>query len=293
MTLKDIRLNIVGKRKIWYCISIVIILAGLVSFFVQGFNTGIDFTGGSILQLTFDNKVDVADLRETVSDMVEHTPLIQESEGSNTFNIRTDLTTDEDVNGLLAAIESSHGSYSIDRNELVGPTIGKELTLNAFLALVIACALMLVYISIRFQLRFGIASIITLVHDALILLSVFTIFQLEVSSSFIAAILTVIGYSINATIVIFDRVRENKPNYPDDRIKDLVNDSVSQTLARSINTVLTTLFTLFALLIFGGDTTKIFVLALIVGIGAGGYSSIVLSGSVYYDLATHFKKKKK
>ena len=99
---------------------------------MQGFNTGIDFTGGSILQLTFDNKVDVADLRETVSDMVEHTPLIQESEGSNTFNIRTDLTTDEDVNGLLAAIESSHGSYSIDRNELVGPTIGKELTLNAF-----------------------------------------------------------------------------------------------------------------------------------------------------------------
>ena len=99
MTLKDIRLNIVGKRKIWYCISIVIILAGLVSFFVQGFNTGIDFTGGSILQLTFDNKVDVADLRETVSDMVEHTPLIQESEGSNTFNIRTDLTTDEDVGG--------------------------------------------------------------------------------------------------------------------------------------------------------------------------------------------------
>ncbi|MEE0777055.1 MAG: protein translocase subunit SecF [Bacillota bacterium] len=293
MSLKDVRFNIVGKRKIWYCISLVIIIAGLVSFFVQGFNTGIDFTGGSILQLTFEKEVAVGELRSTVSDLVEHTPLIQESEGSNTFNIRTDLTTDDEVNELLAAIESSHGAYTIDRNEMVGPTIGKELTLNAFLALLIACALMLVYITIRFQLRFGIASIITLVHDALILLSVFSIFQLEISSSFIAAILTVIGYSINATIVIFDRVRENKPTYHADRIDDLVNDSVNQTLARSVNTVITTLLTLFALFFFGGETTRVFVLALIVGIAAGGYSSVFLSGSVYRDLCVHFGNKKK
>lgn len=297
MSLKDKTFNIIGKRKIWYAISCLIILAGLVSFFIQGLNLGIDFKGGNYMQLTFEEPVNVTELRSLVGEYVEQTPLVQEENSDETYIIRTEVMTEDNVNALMTDIENEFGAYSIDRNEVVGPTIGKELTRSAILALVIACVLMLVYITVRFKFLFGVSSIITLVHDAAILLAFCSIFQLEINSSFIAAILTVIGYSINATIVIFDRVRENQPNYKIDNLDNMINDSVNQTLARSFNTVLTTLLTLFALLFFGGETTRTFVLCLIIGIAAGGYSSVCLSGSVYRDLASRFgkdsKKKKK
>ena len=324
MSKKDFKLNIIGKRKIWYAVSILIILAGIVSFAIQGFNFGIDFTGGSYVQLTFyegaaaeadgaedaeaeeaaveDEKentavtpieVELADLREVVNQYVEKTPTIQFDETNTAYLIRTELTKEEEVQEMLDGIESEIGTYQIDRNELVGPTIGNELTQKAIIALALACALMLIYITVRFQFWFGVAAIITLLHDALVVLSVFSIFQLEISSSFIAAILTVVGYSINATIVVFDRVRESQPNYKASDRAALMNDSISLTFARSVNTTITTLLTLFALIIFGGDTTKIFVLAMIVGITAGFYSSVCLSGSLYYDLVGHLGKKKK
>ena len=323
MSMKELHLNIIGKRKIWYAISILIILAGIVSFAIQGFNFGIDFTGGSYVQLTFHEgtaatapaedaeteegtedeeaavteitpiEIELADLREVVNGYVDKTPTIQFDKTNTAYLIRTELTTEEEVQEMLDGIEAEIGPYQIDRNELVGPTIGNELTQKAIIALALACALMLIYITVRFQFWFGVAAILTLLHDALIVLSVFSIFQLEISSSFIAAILTVVGYSINATIVVFDRVRESQPNYKSSERAALMNDSISLTFARSVNTTVTTLLTLFALILFGGDTTKIFVLAMIVGITAGFYSSVCLSGSLYYDLAGRFAKKKK
>ena len=323
MSMKELHLNIIGKRKIWYAISILIILAGIVSFAIQGFNFGIDFTGGSYVQLTFHEgtaatapaedaeteegtedeeaavteitpiEIELADLREVVNGYVDKTPTIQFDKTNTAYLIRTELTTEEEVQEMLDGIEAEIGPYQIDRNELVGPTIGNELTQKAIIALALACALMLIYITVRFQFWFGVAAIITLLHDALVVLSVFSIFQLEISSSFIAAILTVVGYSINATIVVFDRVRESQPNYKSSERAALMNDSISLTFARSVNTTVTTLLTLFALILFGGDTTKIFVLAMIVGITAGFYSSVCLSGSLYYDLAGRFAKKKK
>ena len=323
MSKKEFHFDIIGKRKIWYAISILIILAGIVSFAIQGFNFGIDFTGGSYVQLIFHDgtvetapaedaeaeegtegeeaavtdvtpiEIELADLREVVNGYVDKTPTIQFDETNTAYLIRTELTTEEEVEEMLSGIEAEIGPYQIDRNELVGPTIGNELTQKAIIALALACALMLIYITVRFQFWFGVAAIITLLHDALVVLSVFSIFQLEISSSFIAAILTVVGYSINATIVVFDRVRESQPNYKSSERAALMNDSISLTFARSVNTTVTTLLTLFALIIFGGDTTKIFVLAMIVGITAGFYSSVCLSGSLYYDLAGRFAKKKK
>lgn len=347
MSIKNLNLNIIGKRKIWYLISAAILIAGIISFAIQGFNLGIDFTGGSYLQLTFYDQgtatddaaatadedatdedaaaddeaaadedtttdeaavtdetdtttsdvegieVSMEDLRATVNEYVSHTPSIQYDETNKAYVIRTDLTEETDVNDMLDGIESEIGAFQVDRNELVGPTIGNELTRKAILALAIASVLMLIYITVRFQLYFGIASIIALVHDALIVMSVFTLFQFEITSSFIAAILTVIGYSINASIIVFDRVRENKPNYKPTDLANLMNDSISATFARSVNTTLTTLFTLFALIIFGGDTTKIFILAMIIGIIGGFYSSVCLSGSIYYDLQNHFGNKNK
>lgn len=319
MSKKDFKLKVIEKRKIWYSISVLIILAGIVSFFIQGFNFGIDFSGGSYVQVSFyedasastaqdgenvvsedqrmtaaeSKEIPLEDLRAVVNEFVDKTPAIQFDETNVSYVIRTELTTEDDVKAMLSAIESEIGPYQVERNELVGPTIGNELTKKAILALAIACALMLVYITFRFQFWFGLAAIITLLHDALIVLAVFSIFQLEISSSFIAAILTVVGYSINATIVVFDRVREGMPNYKANERIALLDDSISMTLARSINTTLTTLLTLFALIIFGGDTTKIFVLAMIVGITAGLYSSVCLSCSLYYDLIGHFGKKDK
>ena len=206
MSKKDFKLNIIGKRKIWYAVSILIILAGIVSFAIQGFNFGIDFTGGSYVQLTFyegaaveadgaedaeaeeaaveDEKentavtpieVELADLREVVNQYVEKTPTIQFDETNTAYLIRTELTTEEEVQEMLDGIESEIGTYQIDRNELVGPTIGNELTQKAIIALALACALMLIYITVRFQFWFGVAAIITLLHDALVVLSVFSI----------------------------------------------------------------------------------------------------------------------
>ncbi|MEG0874076.1 MAG: protein translocase subunit SecF [Clostridiales bacterium] len=294
MILQDRTFNIIGKRKIWYIISSIIIIVGIVSFVMHdGFNLGIDFKGGNFIQITFEEPVNVADLREDVSKYVKQTPLVQTENSPKTCMIRTEVMTKDATDKMMKDIETNFGKYTVDRNELVGPTIGKELTQSAIFALVIACALMLLYITIRFKFLFGVSSIITLVHDVALLLSVFAIFNLEITSSFIAAILTVIGYSINATIVIFDRVRENQPTYKADNLDNLVNDSINQTMARSINTVFTTLLALFALFFFGGETTRVFVLALIVGISAGGYSSVCMSGSVYRDLTAHFGKKNK
>lgn len=303
--IRNINFDFVGKRKIWYTISLLIIVAGIVSFAIQGFNFGIDFSGGSYVQLSFYEElpadgesakpmeVSLEDLRAVINAHVEQTPTIQYDETNTSYIIRTELTTEDQVNELLDAVESEIGPYQVDRNELVGPTVGAELVKKAILALVIACALMLVYITVRFKFWFGVSAIIALIHDALIVLAVFSIFQLEISSTFIAAILTVIGYSINATIVLFDRVRESTPNFKESEQAALVNDSISNTLARSINTTLTTLLTLFALIIFGGDTTKLFVLAMIVGIVAGLYSSVFISGSLFHDLSRIAGKKKK
>lgn len=318
MQLKNLKIHVIQKRKIWYIFSICVILAGIISFAIQGFNFGIDFTGGSYLKLTFyeadtgststddtatndtssssdvkGTSVSMSDLRSVVDGYVSHTPSIQYDKTNTAYIIRTDITEKTDVDKLLSSIKSEIGPFKVSQNELVGPTIGNELATKAILALSISMVLILIYIAIRFQLYFGISSVLTLIHDALFVLAVFSIFQIEISSSFVAAVLTVVGHSMNATIIVFDRIRENTPNYKDSKLSDLVNDSISATIARTVNMTLCVLFTLFSLYIFGGETTKVFVLAMIIGVTAGFYSSVCLSGSLYYDLQNHFGNKKK
>ncbi len=205
--LKNLQFDLIGKRKIWYAISILIILIGLVSFAVQGFNLGIDFTGGTLIEIRFSQDVPIDELRTALNEAGDHSSTVQQTE-SGTYNVRTSLTSKSDGDTLIASLTDMFGENTIERRELVGPTIGHELAVSAILALLVASVLMVVYITFRFQFLFGITSIITLLHDAFVVLAVYSLFQLEIGSSFIAAILTVIGYSINATIVIFDRVRE-------------------------------------------------------------------------------------
>ncbi len=175
-------------------------------------------------------------------------------------------------------------SFEILRNERIGPVIGAELIANAWWALLLALALMLLYITVRFRFNFAVSAIVPLMHDALMVLGIFSILQVEVDSTFVAAILTVLGYSINSTIVIFDRIRENRELHPKQGFTDLINESINQTLGRSINTSVAVLLLVLCLFLFGGDTTKAFSLALVIGVIAGAYSSVFIAGSILSDL---------
>lgn len=276
-------MQFVQKRKIWYLISLAVIIPGLISLFLSGLNLGIDFTGGNILQMKFEQPVEMADLRDGIMEYTDQTPAIQET-SDNEYYIRVSVLDTAASNQLLTGLEEKFGAYELTQNELIGPVMGKELATNAILALIIAIALMLVYIAFRFEFHFAVAAVIPLVHDVLIVIGVFSLLKLEVDSTFVAAVLTVIGYSINNTIVVFDRVRENIKYHGSGDFPNLVDESIRQTLTRSINTVLAVLFLLVPLLLFGGDTTKNFSLAVLIGLVAGTYSSMFIAGSLLVDV---------
>ncbi|MFZ5643147.1 MAG: protein translocase subunit SecF [Bacillota bacterium] len=284
--------HFVKHRKIFYVLSILAILPGIISLFVQGMNWGIDFSSGTIVEVRFDKDVPVDSVRQVVKEQGLEEARIQQS-GDKDFLVRTkQLGQDESAN-LIEAFRSKIGPTELLRNETVSPIISTELFWNAFWALLIASGLMLIYITFRFEFKQGVAAIIAILHDALLVIGVFSIFQIEVESAFIAAILTIIGYSINDTIIIFDRIRENmNMKKRDQTIEDLVNLSIWQTLARSINTVLTVMFVLLALYFLGGTTVKTFVLAMLIGVASGAYSSIFNASPIWVDLKLMEKKGK-
>ena len=285
--------HFIRMRKYWYILSILFILPGLISLMVQGLNLGIDFTGGSIVEVRFDKPATTEQVREVVhAQGLEASRSIVKS-GDNDYIIRTRVLNQEESGKLMDALEQKLGQVTMLRNELVGPVIGKELAQKALLALLIASVLMVIYITFRFEFKQGIAAIIALLHDVLIVTGVFSIFQFEVDSAFVAALLTIIGYSINDTIIIFDRIRENlKMKKKEQTLEDLINLSLWQTLARSINTVLTVMFVLVALYLLGGSTIKTFVLAMLIGVSSGAYSSIFNASPIWFDLKKMEKRKK-
>ena len=284
--------HFVKHRKIFYILSLLFILPGIISLAVQGMNWGIDFSSGSIMEVRFANEVHVDQVRNVVAQQGFEAGRIQQS-GDSDFLIRTAKLTQQDSQKIMESFNSSIGSATLLRNEFVDPIISTELFWDAFWALLIASALMVVYITFRFEFKQGIAAITALLHDVLVVVGVFSIFQIEVDSTFIAAILTIIGYSINDTIVIFDRIRENlNMKKRDQSLEDLVNLSIWQTLARSINTVLTVMFVLLALYFLGGATVKNFVLAMLIGVASGAYSSIFNASAVWVDLRLMDKKGK-
>ncbi len=275
-------MQVIKRRKWFYILSLIVIIPGIISLMLQGLNLGIDFTGGSITHVKMPSEVTSADMRATISELGLEKAEVQKS--GDEFYLRTSELTQEETDELMQALRNEYQEVEFMSAESVGATIGGELTRNALLALGIALVLMLLYITFRFELSFGIAAVIGIIHNVLVVLGAFSIFQWEISSAFIAAILTVIGYSINDTIVIFDRIRENMRNKRKEDYEELVNRSVRQTLNRSINTVLTSSFPLVALLIFGGATIKLFVLAMLIGFVTGAYSSICIASSTWFEI---------
>ncbi|HHY29283.1 MAG TPA: protein translocase subunit SecF [Syntrophaceticus sp.] len=277
-------MNFVKMRKYWYLLSLLVIIPGLISFGIKGLNKGIDFTGGSLIELRFEQKVEVRDVRTVLKDAgLPQDSRVQEGEG-NVIMIRTKDLSQKESKSLLQNMESKFGSYTMLQNRSVGPTVGKELRNKAILSLAIAFALMIVYITIRFELLSGLAAVSALVHDILVTVGLVSLFGLEVDGAFIAALLTIVGYSINATIVLFDRIRENMgKRKKSESLDELIHNSIMQTMARSINTVVAVALALVALLVFGGVTIKGFITILLIGVIAGCYSSIFISSPLWYD----------
>lgn len=284
--------DFIGKRKFAYVLSCILIIAGIVSLCVQGLNFGVDFTGGTVYQIQFEDEMDIAELRSDLGDIGYDGAQLQEMD-DNTFQLRTDFmdqtAQDEFVDELTEAVGAP---FEVLQANAVGPSIGQEILLSGVLALVIAIVLMIVYITVRFQWRFALAGNLALFHDILITVGIFSIFQLEVNSNFVAAILTIFGYSINDTIVVFDRIRERLGAVKRDELAETVNYGIQSTLRRSLFTSLTTLIPIICVFIFGGDTTRLFVLALIIGIVSGTYSSIFVASPLWYDMSMKTKKKR-
>lgn len=285
--------HLVKPRKIWYLISLLVIIPGLISLMFQGLNLGVDFTGGNLLEVKFDRPVAVQEVRQVMAKQGLDSSRGIQKVGDDTFIIRTQTLNEADSSKLIKAMDEQIGGMTLLRNDFVGPVIGKELTQKALLALLLASVLMIIYISIRFEFKQGIAAIIAILHDVLVVVGIFSIFQFEVDSAFVAAVLTIIGYSINDTIIIFDRIRENlRPRRRMD-LEDLVNVSLWQTLARSINTGLTVLLVLLAMYFLGGATIKYFVLAMIIGVVSGIYSSIFTASPIWLDMKLLEKRRRR
>lgn len=276
-------MKIIERRKYFYIISSILLIAGFISMFAQGFNLGIDFRGGSSLRFKMDASVSSADVRATIDGLkIVNQATIQKS--GDEFLIRTQELDQEQTKKIEDALQAKFKNTKYLSAESVGATIGSELTKNALLSVAIALVLMLLYITFRFEWSFGVAAILALFHDVLIVIGLFSIFQWEIDGPFIAAILTVLGYSINDTIVIFDRVRENIRNKTKEDLATLLNKSIMQTMNRSINTVLVVLLPLMALFLIGGSTIKTFVLTMLIGFLLGMYSSIFVASPLYYEI---------
>ncbi len=280
-------LHFIRHRKIFYIISIVIMVVGLAFGVVRGLNYGIDFTGGTMIQMDMGKEVAIADVKDAVKDHKLKPEIIYSGDNNEQIVIRTikALNSDERYE-VIQSINTAFGTTDEDvvAEELFGPSVGKELRNNAILAVVIAAICMLIYIRFRFsQWKFGGAALLGVLHDVLIVLSFYAIFNVTVNNPFIAGILTVVGYSINDTIVIFDRIRENLKYMKKGNTEELIDQSITQTLGRSLMTSVTTLIVMVPLLFMAGDAIRAFVLPLMVGIIAGAYSSIAVCSPLYYE----------
>ena len=280
-----------SKRRWFYLLSLAVILPGIVFLiYAPGLKAGIDFTGGSTLSLEFAESVDQEDIRLELVRMGEPDAIVQEL-GGGLFFLRTKELTDDRKNFIVESLETRLSPEGVDvlTFDLVSPVVAGETVRNALYAVLLSAVGIFVYVWWAFRnvpspFRYGVAAIVALLHDAMIVIGIFAILgkvaDMEVNTMFLIALLTVIGYSVNDTIVVFDRLRENVLMFPNRRFTDTVNVSISETLARSLNTSLTLLFTLAALMLFGGVTLRSFLLVLLIGVVAGTYSSIAIASQV-------------
>ncbi len=275
------KLNIpfIKYRKILIGISVVLILASAALLAVKGLNFGVDFTGGLVLQVEFEKPVDVGDVRAALAKIGQGGATIQAFD-DKTVMLRFQAQDDEVRKAVLEAMSKEVGAYKVQRIDKIGPVVGGELRMQAFCSLSLALAAILIYMAYRFRFRFGAVAVVALMHDVIIMLGAYSLTGKEISVTFIAAILTIAGYSLNNSIVVLDRVRENWGDVRSKGIDSLVNASIKQTHTRTVNTSLTTLLPIAAMYIWGGEVISNFAYAFIIGIIAGTYSSVCVAGGL-------------
>lgn len=286
-----------GHKAWWFAFSAIVIAAGLVSLFVkgggnpvQGLNYGLEFKEGTRIAVAFEESPSLAELRRVVADagysnaQIQETPDIAGS-GLAGFQIQTPVLTPPEQDAFKATLDerytiASTGGAEVFSLQTVGATFGRQVVSSSLKAVTLALLLILVYVTVRFQWRFAIGAVGAELHDLLVVIGVYSITGHEVTTATIAAVLTILGYSLYDTVIIFDRIRENEPRFNRIPYGDMVNISLWGTLTRSFNTTLTTLLPVLALLLFGGGTLQDFAFALLVGILAGAYSSIFIASPI-------------
>ena len=287
-------MQIMERKKIWFGLSVAIIFLGLIFGLVRGLNLGIDFTGGTMMQINTNKVVPVEEIKEITSVFSLNADIIHVGQEKHEVIIKT--TKDLNNEQRQEIFKVFKEKYNLTDEDLVqaeqfGPAIGREIQNRAMISILISAIGILLYVSFRFELKFGIAAIIALIHDILVVLAIYIIFRIPINSSFVAAMLTIVGYSINDTIVVFDRIRENIKFMKKKNYDELANISVQQTLSRTINTSLTTLVTITALYILGVESIKQFALPLIAGILTGSYSSIFIASPIWVAWKNWEKRK--
>jgi SecD/SecF fusion protein len=290
----NLRFDFVGHRKWYYSFSVAVTLIGIVSLILFGLNYGVDFRAGSSVDISSNQNVNEEQIKQYLADegyVGKQEPIVRM--GAERITIRfTEVLTDEEETKLKADYQERFDPNASFEVNTVDVEMARELQWNAIIAVLVASVGIAIYVSIRFEWRFAVGAIVSTLHDAFLVITAFSIFRWEVNLPFIIALLTIIGYSINDTIVIFDRIRENlrfgKQKTAED-LAQLVNQSIWQTLTRSINTVVTVLIAAVLLLVLGSEPIRLFSLAMVIGLTAGAYSSIFIASQIWFDL----RKRKK
>lgn len=288
-------LKIVSNYKIYFAFSAIIIILGLGLAGFRGFNFGIDFTGGTLLEINTQTYLEPEEIKEITDKFDPNIQITYIGEDKASIQLKTtEDFNNEERTELFSEFQKEYGlsTENLLRSEQFGPSVGKEIQTKALLSVIVATIAMLIYVSIRFKFDYGVAAVIALIHDVVFVIAIYSIFNIPINNPFVAAMLTVLGYSMNDTIVIFDRIRENMQNAKRDSFEDVADQSIKQTIARSINTAFTTLLSIAALYILGVDSIKEFTLPLIAGISVGVYSSIFIASPIWVMLNKNNRKRK-
>lgn len=295
--LRETKIDFVGSRRYAFIFSSVLIFIGIVSLILHGGpRLGIDFEGGTLIQMKFEYPVTPGEIREVIGKMGFEQSNIQSFGGANEILIRMKvIESQEEINKLTEILHESFkdNAFEIRRLEKVGPKIGEELRGKALLAIISALLVIIIYITVRFEFIFAIGAVVALAHDVMITLGFFSILNIEISLAVIAAFLTIVGYSLNDTIVVFDRVRENLKVLRREAYEDIINTSINQSLSRTVITSMTTLLVVLILYIFGGEVIKNLAFALLIGVVIGTYSSIYVASPVVIRWGSKKEKAKR
>ena len=281
---KDLKINFLRFKNIATILSILAIIFSLFFLIYKNLNFGIDFKGGTLIEIKKDENLSIAEIRNQLSELNIGDIQIQTFGSDDIILIRIENSTNLDANADMSSIELIRSSLGndviIQRTEIVGPKVSSELIQKGIIAIIIAVFLMLFYIWIRFEWQFSIGAVTALIHDVMITMGIFSFLQIEFNLSIIAALLTIIGYSMNDTVVVYDRIRENLRKYKQMNIFDLINQSLNETMSRTLLTSVTTLLALFSLYFLGGEVLKGFTLAMIIGVFIGTYSSVFIASQI-------------